>query len=510
MTVATERRDRRPSAAVRTSRSARCSRELRDEFPDVTISKIRFLESQGLIDPERTPSGYRKFYDGDLDRLRWILLPAEGALPAAQGDQGAPRRAPSGRPTCSSPRRLAVDAASEPTVPQPRPATSRPPTPHPLPFDRARRRAPRPTTSPTRAPRRADRRDRARDEAPTTTTLTTTRRARSSAAGLDRRRSSTSSRSFGLLDPGREIGRARALRRRRARDRAAGRRLLRARHRGAPPAHVPHFAEREAVLFGQVLLPYVRQRNPERAGAAAGGARGAGPPRAAAAHRAAARRACARRSPSDATPAHAGDPARRARDLAALRRRARGARSRPTIPTAWCSSACSRARCLPRRPRARDPATSTVMRRLPRDLALRARLGPGAHPPGPRPRPRTGATSCSSRTSSTPASRSRTSLEHVVRAGPRSRRRVHAARPTRAGGSCRSTVRYVGARDPPTCSCSGTGCTSPTCTATCRSCVEADRERRSPPTRGAYVDAATDGGPRSAGSGREGGGRARC
>ncbi|HEY8217800.1 MAG TPA: MerR family transcriptional regulator [Acidimicrobiia bacterium] len=48
--------------------------ELRGEFPDVTISKIRFLESQGLIDPERTPSGYRKFSDGDLDRLRWILL----------------------------------------------------------------------------------------------------------------------------------------------------------------------------------------------------------------------------------------------------------------------------------------------------------------------------------------------------------------------------------------------------------------------------------------------------
>jgi DNA-binding transcriptional MerR regulator len=46
---------------------------LKDEFPDVTISKIRFLESQGLLDPERTPSGYRKFYDRDVDRLRWIL-----------------------------------------------------------------------------------------------------------------------------------------------------------------------------------------------------------------------------------------------------------------------------------------------------------------------------------------------------------------------------------------------------------------------------------------------------
>jgi DNA-binding transcriptional MerR regulator len=46
---------------------------LHDEFPDVTISKIRFLESQGLLDPERTPSGYRKFYDDDIARLRWIL-----------------------------------------------------------------------------------------------------------------------------------------------------------------------------------------------------------------------------------------------------------------------------------------------------------------------------------------------------------------------------------------------------------------------------------------------------
>ena len=46
---------------------------LQDEFPDVTISKIRFLESQGLLDPERTPSGYRKFYEPDIERLRWIL-----------------------------------------------------------------------------------------------------------------------------------------------------------------------------------------------------------------------------------------------------------------------------------------------------------------------------------------------------------------------------------------------------------------------------------------------------
>jgi DNA-binding transcriptional MerR regulator len=46
---------------------------LKTEYPDITISKIRFLEGEGLIDPERTPSGYRKFYDKDIARLRTIL-----------------------------------------------------------------------------------------------------------------------------------------------------------------------------------------------------------------------------------------------------------------------------------------------------------------------------------------------------------------------------------------------------------------------------------------------------
>jgi DNA-binding transcriptional MerR regulator len=46
---------------------------LQREFPDVTISKIRFLESRGLLVPDRTPSGYRKFYEHDVERLRWIL-----------------------------------------------------------------------------------------------------------------------------------------------------------------------------------------------------------------------------------------------------------------------------------------------------------------------------------------------------------------------------------------------------------------------------------------------------
>jgi DNA-binding transcriptional MerR regulator len=46
---------------------------LRPDFPDVSISKIRFLEAEGLIEPERTPSGYRKFSWTDLERLRYIL-----------------------------------------------------------------------------------------------------------------------------------------------------------------------------------------------------------------------------------------------------------------------------------------------------------------------------------------------------------------------------------------------------------------------------------------------------
>ncbi|MDP8970621.1 MAG: MerR family transcriptional regulator [Actinomycetota bacterium] len=47
--------------------------QLKEEFEDITISKIRFLESEGLIYPDRTDSGYRKFTDDDIDRLRFIL-----------------------------------------------------------------------------------------------------------------------------------------------------------------------------------------------------------------------------------------------------------------------------------------------------------------------------------------------------------------------------------------------------------------------------------------------------
>lgn len=97
---------------------------LQDEFPDVTISKIRFLESQGLLDPERTPSGYRKFYEGDIERLRWILrqqkdnfLPLKvikDRLAAGELDDG-PMAAPA--PTSAPPRSpVAVAVAATPVV----------------------------------------------------------------------------------------------------------------------------------------------------------------------------------------------------------------------------------------------------------------------------------------------------------------------------------------------------------------------------------------------------------
>ncbi|SNT08476.1 transcriptional regulator FtsR [Rhodococcoides kyotonense] len=55
---------------------------LRPDFPDVTISKIRFLEAEGLISPERTPSGYRRFSIADCERLKYVLT--------AQRDQYLP------------------------------------------------------------------------------------------------------------------------------------------------------------------------------------------------------------------------------------------------------------------------------------------------------------------------------------------------------------------------------------------------------------------------------------
>src|SRR6266581_7460584 len=58
--------------------------ELRNDFPDISVSKIRFLEAEGLISPARSPSGYRRFAPADIDQLRFILT--------AQRDQYLPLR----------------------------------------------------------------------------------------------------------------------------------------------------------------------------------------------------------------------------------------------------------------------------------------------------------------------------------------------------------------------------------------------------------------------------------
>ncbi|MEU8803556.1 MerR family transcriptional regulator [Spirillospora sp. NPDC048819] len=92
---------------------------LRPEFPDITISKIRFLESEGLVEPQRSPSGYRKFGDADVERLRFVLtaqrdhylplrvirrhleacdrgesVPPLGSRDSGAGDPGTPQRRP--------------------------------------------------------------------------------------------------------------------------------------------------------------------------------------------------------------------------------------------------------------------------------------------------------------------------------------------------------------------------------------------------------------------------------
>jgi DNA-binding transcriptional MerR regulator len=115
---------------------------LQEEFPDITISKIRFLESQGLLDPERTPSGYRKFYEADIDRLRWILQ--------QQKDHYLPLKVIKDRLDETGPVRTAPTATTPADVD---PVDGADPAPVPAPAMAA-------TTSPARSPARpGDRRN---------------------------------------------------------------------------------------------------------------------------------------------------------------------------------------------------------------------------------------------------------------------------------------------------------------------------------------------------------------
>lgn len=78
---------------------------LKAEFPEVTISKIRFLESEGLVTPRRTPSGYRQFTSADVERLRYVL--------AAQRDHYLPLKV-------IKDQLDAIDRGLEPATPSPR------------------------------------------------------------------------------------------------------------------------------------------------------------------------------------------------------------------------------------------------------------------------------------------------------------------------------------------------------------------------------------------------------
>lgn len=94
--------------------------DLKHDFPDVSISKIRFLEAEGLITPSRTSSGYRTFSAGDVERLRYILAAQRDrfwplkvirdALDALDRGLSAPGDAPGDRPRPPAP-------AADPDVP---------------------------------------------------------------------------------------------------------------------------------------------------------------------------------------------------------------------------------------------------------------------------------------------------------------------------------------------------------------------------------------------------------
>lgn len=95
---------------------------LLEEFPDITISKIRFLESQGLITPERTSSGYRKFTRPEVERLRFILreqkdnfLPLRVIRDRLEGETSDGLLRPEDVTDPSMPRGIRTPSAGHPT-----------------------------------------------------------------------------------------------------------------------------------------------------------------------------------------------------------------------------------------------------------------------------------------------------------------------------------------------------------------------------------------------------------
>jgi DNA-binding transcriptional MerR regulator len=231
---------------------------LRDEFPDVTISKIRFLESQGLIDPERTPSGYRKFYEADVSRLRWILH--------QQKDNFLPLKVIKERLDRLDEQSSVSGNSKATAVPEEVPEEARPRSKS---KGKARRRAaatapdiqqaPLPLVDPEAAPDpevEVDVEDeRGRD-------VSLTRRELGRAAGLSEWQVSELE-SFGLLVPAARSGGQGLFD---DQDLAIARAAAGFAKHGIEARHLrmyKHFADRETALFEQVLVQLLRQRNPQ-------------------------------------------------------------------------------------------------------------------------------------------------------------------------------------------------------------------------------------------------------
>jgi DNA-binding transcriptional MerR regulator len=262
---------------------------LREEFPDVTISKIRFLESQGLIDPERTPSGYRKFYESDVSRLRWILhqqkenfLPLKvikERLDRMGEEQPAPvhaiaRAKPRARRVPSRQVRRPENVAPQLPLDDPMPAS---PTDAELApaadnGDRARIRdaTPPEPSRPVSRPEPAvgqeepavDTPDEPEAAPPEEGKAGLTRRELERTAGLEDWQLNELE-SFGLLEPVAYDG-GEALFDDEAQAVATAAAGFYAHGIGARHLRMyKHFAEREASLFEQVALQYLLQRNPE-------------------------------------------------------------------------------------------------------------------------------------------------------------------------------------------------------------------------------------------------------
>jgi DNA-binding transcriptional MerR regulator len=221
---------------------------LREEFPDITISKIRFLESQGLIDPERTPSGYRKFYGGDVARLRWILhQQKENFLPLKVIKERLAHLTDSAPPAPVSSIASGSDPVSGARRRSRRSTPSDPDVAPTLPFDEA---TPAPPEKPAKEPNTSrNKLGRTRAELLHSVGLEDWLLAELESFGLLRARTNENDDEY-FDDEAHAIATA-----------AAGFYA-----HGIGPRHLrmyKHFAEREAALFTQVSMHYLRQRNPE-------------------------------------------------------------------------------------------------------------------------------------------------------------------------------------------------------------------------------------------------------